>query len=107
VNLWWACGLTVLTETVFLWLCGYRDRLSVLLAICVNAATNLSLNLGLAALRRLADPAVLIYALEAAVVAAEYGVYALAFGPSRRLFGLTLAANALSYGLGVLIFGHV
>ena len=41
------------------------------------------------------------------MVAAEYSVYALACGRSRRLFLLTLAANVLSYSLGLLIFGHV
>lgn len=49
----------------------------------------------------------LVYPLELAVVAAEYSVYALACGRSRRLFLLTLAANVLSYSLGLLIFGHV
>ena len=44
-----------------------------------------------------------VYGLECAVVAAEYGIYRLAFGPRRGLFWLTLAANALSYGLGLLL----
>ena len=42
--------------------------------------------------------------LEALVVAAEYAVYAAAFRPGWKLFFLTLAANCISYGLGLLVF---
>ena len=48
-----------------------------------------------------------VYPLEAAVVAAEYAVYAYACGRSKKLFWLTLAANVLSYCLGLILFGHV
>ena len=36
-------------------------------------------------------------------LSAEYGIYRLAFGPRRGLFWLTFAANALSYGLGLVL----
>ena len=49
----------------------------------------------------------LVYPLECAVVAAEYAVYAYACGRSKKLFLLTLAANVLSYCLGLALFGHV
>ena len=39
--------------------------------------------------------------MEGIVVLAEYLIYARAFGASGRLFLQTLAANVLSYGIGV------
>lgn len=103
-----ACLMTVAIETAFFALLGYRDRVFLLLCICVNGATNLSLNL----LLLLADCLGLtlrwlVYLLEAVVVAAEFLVYGAVRGKSWNLFLLTLAANALSYGVGLLLFGHV
>ena len=83
-----------------------RDAAFLGLCAAVNVASNLTLNL-LLALLPCAALTWLVYPLELAVVAAEYSVYALACGRSRRLFLLTLAANVLSYSLGLLIFGHV
>ncbi|MBQ2062062.1 MAG: hypothetical protein II458_05230 [Oscillospiraceae bacterium] len=96
-----ACALTVLIETPFLALWGYRKRDELIVIVCANVVTNLLLNLLLWRVPSLYGPAV--YGLEALVVAAEFGIYRLAFGPRRGLFWLTLAANALSYGLGLLI----
>ena len=96
-----ACALTVLIETPFLALFGYRKRDEVIIVVCANVVTNLLLNLLLWRVPSLYGPAV--YGLEALVVAAEYGIYRLAFGPRRGLFWLTLAANALSYGLGLVL----
>ena len=96
-----ACALTVLIETPFLALWGYRKRDEIVVIVCANVVTNLLLNLLLWRVPSLYGPAV--YGLEALVVAAEYGIYRLAFGQRRGLFWLTLAANALSYGLGVLL----
>ena len=98
-----ACVLTVVIEVPFLALTGYRDRDALTVTVCTNVITNLLLNLTLA----LAFPhgaGGWIYTLAALVVAAEYGIYAAAFGGSGRLFASTLAANCLSYGLGLLIF---
>ena len=97
----YACALTVAIETPFLMLFGFRDRNAVTIIVCVNVITNLLLNLILA-LTGFLWP--LALALECAVVAAEYAVYALAFGRGRRLFWLTLAANVLSFGIGLLVF---
>lgn len=94
--------LTVLFETPWFALWGYRKRDELLLVVCVNVVTNLLLNLFLATLGR--DVGALIYLLEAIVVAAEYFIYAIPFGRSWKLFLLTLGANCLSYGLGLLIF---
>lgn len=96
-----ACVLTVAIETPFLMLFGYRDRNAVTIIVLVNVITNLLLNLILA-LAGFSRP--LALGLECAVVAAEYAVYVLAFGRGWRLFGLTLAANVLSCGMGLLLF---
>ena len=96
-----ACGLTVLVETVFLVLCGYRDARAITVIICANIITNLTLNAILTFL-----PSTYgwwLVPLEAVVVAAEYAIFAKAFEPSRRLFWLTLAANALSFCVGLLL----
>ena len=69
--------------------------------VCANVLTNLVLNLSF--LLGLPYRPGWIAAGELLVVAAEYAVYARAFGPSRRLFLLTLAANCLSFGLGLLL----
>ena len=96
-----ACALTAAIETPFLYLCGYRDADSVRIAVLTNVVTNLVLNLALTFL-----PAAglwVILSAEAAVVTAEYGIYALAFGRSRRLFRVTLAANCLSCWFGLIV----
>ena len=96
--------LTALIETPWMLAWGYRKRDEILLVICVNVASNLLLNLGLVLGFPGRDIGALIYLFEAIVVAAEYFVYAIALGRSRKLFFVTLGANCLSYGLGLLIF---
>ncbi len=102
-----ACLLTVIIETAFFILLGYRGREDIVIVALTNAASNLLLN---AAIAFLWPQGVgwQIWLLEALVVAAEYAVFALAFGRSRRLFLYTLLANALSYSIGaVLIYFHL
>lgn len=102
------CLLTVGIETAFFFLLGYRDRLFVTVCVCANAVTNLSLNLLLLGFARLGlELHWLVYGLEALAVAVEFWIYSALRGRSWKLFGLVLAANALSYGAGLLIFGHV
>ncbi len=98
-----ACLLTVLIEGGFLALLGYRDRYSLTVIVCANVITNLLLNLTIALAFR-GNPGMWIYPMELCVVAAEYAIYSVAFGKSWKLFFLTLAANCISYGLGLLIF---
>ena len=98
-----ACLLTVVIEGAFLAIVGYRDRDSLTVIVCANVVTNLLLNLFLWFIVR-EDPGGWIYLMEALIVAAEYAIYARAFGRGWRLLLLTLAANALSYGIGLLIF---
>ena len=97
-----ACGLTVLIETGFFFLLGWRDRDRITVVICANIATNLLLNLALDFL--IPRSAISIALGEGLVVAAEYAVYAQLNGRSRRLALQTLLANALSFGLGVLLY---
>ena len=98
-----ACLLTVAVETAFLAAFGYRDRLALIVIVCANVITNLLLNLAISFAFR-AEPGAWIYPMEALVVLAEYAVYSIAFGKGWKLFFLTLAANLLSYGLGLLVF---
>ena len=93
-----ACALTVLIETPFLALFGYRSRYALTVVVCANVITNLTLNLCLRFLVPLTGLSVLCG--EIAAVAAEYVLYRIAFGKRRGLFWLTLAANVLSFGLG-------
>lgn len=97
-----ACLLTVLIETLFLALFGYRKKDDLIIIVCANVITNLLLNVSLALFFSNIGPG--IYLLEALVVASEFTLYSLAFRPSPRLFLLTFAANALSYCLGLLLF---
>jgi len=105
VNLFLACVLTVVIETPFLALFGWRSREELTIIVCANVVTNLLLNLSLAFFLPTTVPVIAF--LESAAVLAEYAVYALAFGRSGKLFLLTLLANCLSYGLGLLIFSSV
>ena len=98
-----ACLLTVLLEGALFAVFGYRDRFSLTVVVCANVITNLTLNIAIL-LAFGGDAGAWIWCMEAAVVAAEYAVYARAFGPGGKLFLLTLAANCLSYCAGLLIF---
>ena len=100
MRLFLACFLTVVIETAFFALVGYRRKEQLAVVIAANIATNLALNLLLLVLPY-TYPTVLL--LELAVLAAEYAAYALAFGRSGRLFLLTMLANLLSFGLGGLL----
>ena len=80
---------------------GYRDRNAVSIIVLVNVISNLLLNLTLALIGKTWITALL---LECLVVVSEYLVYAMAFGQGRRLFFLTLGANVLSCGIGLLLF---
>lgn len=97
-----ACLLTVLIEVPFLALFGYRDRYAVTVTVCANVVTNLTLNLSLHLF--LPPTWAVVLLAESLVVAVETLIYSAAFRPSARLFLLTLCANLLSFGLGLLIF---
>lgn len=110
MSLFIACALTVAVETLFFVLLRWRDRDFLFLCVCANVATNLTLNLLLMLLARLGLREMLhwlIYPLEGLVVAAEYGVYTIVRERGIRLLALTFAANAVSYCIGLLLFGHI
>ncbi len=97
-----ACLLTVLIETPFLALCGYKSKTAITIIVCTNIITNLVMNVILA----LAFPhwtMQVLLAAETMVVAAEYLIYSIPFGRGWKLLMLTLAANVLSCGIGLLV----
>ncbi len=101
-----ALCLTVALETAFFACTRYRSALFLTLAAAVNAFTNLAANAFVRyVLSSLPHTAYLgvIALIEAAVVIAEYAVYAAARGRSRRLLLMSLGANALSFGAGLLL----
>lgn len=98
-----ACALTAAVETALFALFGYRRGWQLLVVACANVASNLLLNLT-AALAFPGGVGAWVWLLEGAVLAAEYAVYTVAFRPGWRLFALTAGANALTYGLGLLLF---
>ena len=102
MSIGWACLLTVLIETPFMALCGYRGWSAIAIIICANVITNLVMNVLLALLCPQWTLGVLAVA-EALVVAAEYAIYSVPFGRGRKLFMLTLAANVLSCGVGLVL----
>lgn len=97
-----ACLLTLMIETPFLAACGYRGKSAIAIIICTNVITNLVMNVLLTLLCPQWTIGVLVLA-ETLVVVAEYLIYSVPFGRGRKLFLLTLAANALSCGLGLIL----
>jgi hypothetical protein len=97
-----ACLLTVLAETALFALFGYRSKDDLAIVVYANIITNLSLNL-LIALVFPQGADLWLLPLECLVVAVEYLIYAKAFGASKKLFLQTLAANVLSFALGVVL----
>ena len=102
MNIWTCCLLTVVIELTFLMLCGYRSGYEITVIICVNVISNLLLNLLVIHVFE-GRQGLLEIPLEACVVALEYAVKASAFGRGSRLFRLTLIANMLSYGAGLVL----
>lgn len=99
--------LTVAIEGGVAWLFGLRTRQSQLTVALVNVVTNPALNVLLLLLAWLGVDVTLwlVLPLEILVVLAEWGLLAYAFGgPKRRLFILSLTANAASFLAGVLLF---
>ncbi len=96
-----ACLLTILIEAPFLMLFGYWTRYAVTVIVCANIISNLVMNLALSSWHCLYAPTDLALP-EITAAAFESAVYSVAFGFSPRLLLLTIAANALSFGIGVL-----
>jgi hypothetical protein len=97
-----ACLLTVAVETALFALFGYRSRDDLTIVAYANVITNLMLNLLLAFVFPY-DAHFWVLPLEILVVLIEFLIYTKAFGASKKLFLQTLAANVLSFALGVLL----
>ena len=103
-----SCLITIVVETAFFALLGYRGKDDLTIVAGTNAASNLALNLTAILLRRVLPRSMNpLFPLELIVVAAEYLVYSRAFGRSNRLFWQTFAANVITFtiGLAMSIFG--
>ena len=94
------CILTLALELPVFLLAGYRSRYDLTVVTCTNVITHLTLQLLFLVLP---FNALWVILLELCVLAAEYGIYSVAYAPSKKLFLLTLAANALSLGVGLLL----
>ncbi len=101
--------LTLLVELSVGVLLGYRRWDEMAAIFLVNLVTNPLLNYLVIlnnhySILALTQP--IILGAEAAVIFVEWGllVYALKGNP-RKLFGLSLAMNACSYAVGVLVYG--
>jgi len=99
--------LTIAIEAAVAWLFGFRTLRPQLALAGINCLTNPALNLLLLVLaaRGVQAQLPLVALLELGVVVVEWRllVYALG-GPPRRLFLLSLAANAASFLAGVVLF---
>jgi len=107
----YAALITVIVETLFFVIVGYRQKIFIIYCILVNLFTNISLNLIVNLLFRVGVQrlflSIFIYPLEVGVVLTEYYLFKRLLGGSKKLFLLTFCANILSYSLGVIIFGHI
>ena len=102
MELFAACGLTLVVECAFMWLMGYRKPADLGIIALANVVSNLALNLLFACV--LPWTWWWLALLEACAVGFEYAVFARAFGGSWKLGWLTLAANVLSFSVGVVVF---
>ena len=97
-----ACVMTVVIETVFFRICGFKSWNDLAIIALSNFVTNIPLNLLIMFFPDLYDlPWLLI--LELAVVAAEYLIYRRAFGKMRFLLLFTFIANVLSFFIGLVL----
>jgi hypothetical protein len=95
--------LTAAVEMLFFSALGYHSRDAIIVIICTNILANVTVNAVFSLIGWKLPEA---YLAELLVAAAEYAIFACAFGRSKKLFLLTLAANALTFGLGLIIFQH-
>jgi len=99
--------LTLVVEAGVAWLFGFRSGRDQLTLALVNVITNPALNVFLLLLSWLGVEVTLglVTLLEVPVVLAEWGLLVYAFGgPRRKLLALSLAANAVSFVAGVVLF---
>lgn len=97
-----ACILTVIIECVFFYVTGSRTVFEETVVLCANVITNLLLNF-FTNITGLYSP-VILAVLEILAVLSEYLIYRYAFEEHRNLFTRTLAANILSFCIGLVLF---
>lgn len=95
--------LTAAVEMLFFSALGYHSRDAIIVIICTNILANVTVNAAVSLIGWKLPEA---YLAELLVAATEYVIFACAFGRSKKLFWLTLTANALTFGLGLIIFQH-
>ncbi|HVP20955.1 MAG TPA: hypothetical protein VMS73_03740 [Anaerolineaceae bacterium] len=99
--------LTLVIEGAVAWLFGFRKGWSQLAVAMINCLTNPGLNLLLLILAWLGVEVrlQLVVLLEILVVVVEWRLLIYVFGnPKRRLFVLSLLANAASFLAGIWLF---
>ncbi len=108
INMIGACIITVAVEYAVFFFFGYMKKKDFgILCVAANVATNLSLNLILISCTY--TPKVLIPG-ELVVFAAEYALYAVFVGRSKRLFAVTFLANGITFAIGAtaaFLFGTI
>ena len=95
------CLIAVIVETAFFWMFGYDSRDEKTVVACTNVLTALAMNFVMMPNGYRSIPTIVI--AEVILIAVEFGIYTIAFGRSWKLLLLTIAANALSFGLGLII----
>ncbi len=95
------CLIAVILETAFFWMFGYDSRDEKTVVACTNVLTTLAMNLVMIPNGYRSIPTIVM--AEVILIAVEFGIYAIAFGRSRKLLLLTIAANAISFGFELLI----
>lgn len=98
--------LTVLVETVFFYLLGFRSKRFIWTCVIINLLTNLILNLSLLLTDAYSNPNYNYYLLsgELIVVIIEGATYYLEDRTRLEVLPLTLSANILSYLTGLLYY---
>lgn len=97
-----AAALTILIETVFYIVVGYRSRVFLTACVLINFITNVPLNFTLALMPENWG-LILLCPLEIAIIFIEWGVLRLFTTKRRGLAALVFLANLLSFTVGVLM----
>ena len=95
------CLIAVILETAFFWMFRYDSRDEKTVVACTNVLTTIVMYLLFFPNWYRSIPTIVM--AEVILIAAEFGIYAIAFGRSWKLLLLTIAANAISFGFELLI----
>lgn len=102
-----ALGLTMAVELPVAWLLGLREKSALLAMVMINLITHPLLHLILLVIwtagEWTAAPTYVVPLLECAVAAAEWGLLTYALGRPGKMLLISVAANAASYTIGMLV----